>query len=56
MIVQFSSIASLELRLLDMQALIAAFGNDSDLAGIPTSFSPLTSKSFMYVQAVISSH
>ena len=40
-IVQLSSIASLELRLLDMQALITAFGNDSDLAGIPTSFSPL---------------
>ena len=40
-IVQLSSIASLELRLLDMQALITAFGNDSDLAGIPTSLLPL---------------
>ena len=40
-IVQLSSIASLELRLLDMQALITAFGNDSDLAEIPTSLLPL---------------
>lgn len=40
-IVQLSSISSLELRLLDMQAHIAAFGNDSDLATIPASLSPL---------------
>lgn len=37
---QLSSISSLELRLLDMQALIAALCNDSDLA-IPESLSPL---------------
>ena len=32
MLVQLSSITSLELRLLDMQALITACGNDSHLA------------------------
>ena len=40
-LVQLSSITSLELRLLDMQALITAFCNDSDLAKLPTPLSPL---------------
>jgi hypothetical protein len=49
-IVQLSSISSLELRLLDMQALTTAFGNDSDLAEIPTSLLPLAMQ-VLYVRS-----
>ena len=39
-LVRLSPFSSLELRLLDMQALISAFSNDPDMASIPSSLSP----------------
>ena len=39
-LVRLSPFSSLELRILDVQALISAFGNDPDLATIPPSLSP----------------
>ena len=39
-VVRISPFSSLELRLLDMQALLSAFANDPDLAMIPPSLSP----------------
>jgi len=39
-LVQLSPFSSLELRLLDMQALLTAFANDPDLGTIPSSLTP----------------
>ena len=39
-IVQLSSFSSIELRLLDLQALISAFNNDPHLASVPSTLIP----------------